>query len=369
MRESAISDGNENRSGWLQGVQFLTSRTDHVVAETKLIDDHLCADGAVLGGVVMALADAVVRWGALLNMPEGSRTATVDSSVNFLRVGSGDLLRAEAKPLRLGESLSTWRVHVLRGPNDVIAEVTQTQIRGDGEQTPKSGPRTKQSTTTSAVERRLSATTLAVFEGGPEKARRGDTVENRKEQIFKAACEVIAKKGFKDATIRQIAAVAGMPVPTMYQYIQNKSDLLLIVYQHFMEDIERSLGEVVGQSDDPAENLTNAIECLLRKSQEHEKYIRLMVQETRSLDADERRKVFEADARSIEMLKRVLESNRTAGLSGFDDDQVGANLIYFLCGLWPLRHWALPNHDADSISHAVAGFLLKGLGVNTSGHR
>jgi hypothetical protein len=60
--------------------------------------------------------------------------------------------------------------------------------------------------------------------------KRGDVATMRHDQIFRAACVVFGKYGFAQATMREVAAEAGMPVPTMYQYIRSKDDLLTLIF-------------------------------------------------------------------------------------------------------------------------------------------
>ncbi len=49
----------------------------------------------------------------------------------------------------------------------------------------------------------------------------------RSAQILDAALKVFAKKGFRGATIREIASEAGVAEGTIYNYFQSKEDLLL----------------------------------------------------------------------------------------------------------------------------------------------
>jgi len=53
----------------------------------------------------------------------------------------------------------------------------------------------------------------------------------KKEAVYKAAIKVIAREGFHDATIDKIATVAGVSVGTIYNYFQNKDDILNFIFQ------------------------------------------------------------------------------------------------------------------------------------------
>jgi AcrR family transcriptional regulator len=53
--------------------------------------------------------------------------------------------------------------------------------------------------------------------------------ETRRAQILEAAATVFAEKGYQRATVREIAARAGVAPGTIYLYFKNKSDLLLAI--------------------------------------------------------------------------------------------------------------------------------------------
>ncbi len=54
-------------------------------------------------------------------------------------------------------------------------------------------------------------------------------IEARKEQILTAAQKVFAEKGFHEATISEVAKVAGVSEATIYEYFSNKEALLFSI--------------------------------------------------------------------------------------------------------------------------------------------
>lgn len=55
--------------------------------------------------------------------------------------------------------------------------------------------------------------------------------KDKKEEIRKAATEVIARMGFHQATIDLIAREAGVAVGTLYNYFKNKDDILSHIFE------------------------------------------------------------------------------------------------------------------------------------------
>lgn len=364
MNAAAFLAFHDSGVGGLLGMRFVETAPDRVVATMAITPSHLTGPDRVHGGVIMALADSTAAYGAVLNLPEGRATATIESKTNFLRAGSGPELRAVATPLHVGRTVSVWRTQVARG-GVTVAEVTQTQLYFEARDAAPAADREApeaagRETPAEAAEARPGAS-VTLLDRGPARPRRGGAVDDRKRQIFEAACQVIARKGFANASIREIAAAAGMPVPTMYQYIQGKGDLLLIIYQHFMDDLGRSMREAQDPALPPMESFRAVLAATLTAIDETQRYIRLMFQETKSLDREMRRQVFDLDRQNIEILRALLAEAKAAGACDCGDEEVAANLVYFLCTIWPLRHWAMESQGRDAVNRQVMDFVLKAL--------
>ncbi len=60
-------------------------------------------------------------------------------------------------------------------------------------------------------------------------------VEERRDQILKAAIEVFGEKGFERATIADVARRAGVAEGSIYNYFKNKGDLLIGIPQQIVQ--------------------------------------------------------------------------------------------------------------------------------------
>jgi AcrR family transcriptional regulator len=63
-------------------------------------------------------------------------------------------------------------------------------------------------------------------------------VRARREQIVEAATRVFAEKGFRRATTREVAREAGVSEGTIYNYFEDKDDLLMAIL-HRLNETER----------------------------------------------------------------------------------------------------------------------------------
>jgi uncharacterized protein (TIGR00369 family) len=113
----------------LLGVNVLHRSTERSEAEL-IVREELCNRRGVLhGGAVMALGDTLGGMTAIMNLPDGGRTATIESKTNFFAgVPKGDTAHAVCIPLHRGRTTIVLETRITRGDGKLAAIVTQTQL-------------------------------------------------------------------------------------------------------------------------------------------------------------------------------------------------------------------------------------------------
>jgi len=112
----------------LLGVRFVTATKERIVAELLVRRDLCTLPGRVHGGALMAFADTLGAYGAVLNLPEGAGTTTLESKTNFFAAGpEGGTVRGETTPLHIGRRTMVWQTRITSG-DALVALVTQTQM-------------------------------------------------------------------------------------------------------------------------------------------------------------------------------------------------------------------------------------------------
>jgi 1,4-dihydroxy-2-naphthoyl-CoA hydrolase len=113
----------------LMGMKITHVSRDKVLAELFVRDVLENRMGVLHGGAVMAFADNLGGTATMANLPEGARTATIESKTNFFApIPIGDTARAECTPLHRGRSTMVWQTRITRSDGRLCAIVTQTQI-------------------------------------------------------------------------------------------------------------------------------------------------------------------------------------------------------------------------------------------------
>jgi uncharacterized protein (TIGR00369 family) len=113
----------------LMGMQVTLVSPDRVVATLEVRAD-LCTTGEILhGGALMAFADTLGAIGTFANLPQGARTATIESSTKFLGASRlGSTVTGECVPFHRGKNTMVWQTLVRSEAGKLLAVVTQTQL-------------------------------------------------------------------------------------------------------------------------------------------------------------------------------------------------------------------------------------------------
>ena len=113
----------------LLGIEFTDVTPDKVIARLTVRKD-LCTLGDNLhGGAIMAFADTLGAVVAILNMPEGARTTTIESKTNFIGgAAAGTAVTGESVAVHKGRTTVVCQTTIRSEAGKLVALVTQTQL-------------------------------------------------------------------------------------------------------------------------------------------------------------------------------------------------------------------------------------------------
>ena len=113
----------------LMGVRLMEAAADRVVASLKVRADLCTTGGTLHGGALMAFADTLGAVGTFLNLPEGARTTTVESSTKFIGAAAvGSTVIGDCTAFHRGRTTMVWQTFVKSDAGKLCAVVTQTQL-------------------------------------------------------------------------------------------------------------------------------------------------------------------------------------------------------------------------------------------------
>ncbi len=319
---------------------------------------------------IIALAQGAIMQGVIAGFELGTQFRTIEIKTNFYGPAIGQAHTAEAVPLHTQEPVLVWRAKVYAGgpgasPDErvCIAEVTQTLLAtkatAEGNAAaavPSLKPREEEG-------EKLRQAEIVALPEGPR--RRGGVAQERLEQILRGAYEVISKKGYASASIREIAAAAGMPIPTMYLYIKTKEDLLYLMSNEYLSRLTKHFEETLHTSSSATETLKSVIAEYVEYCGKNRKLINLVYREGKSLNRENREKIFQMDRSFVEIWEKIIQHGKATAEFEVDNPGLAANYIYFLCTAWAIRHWNLASYGEDAVRESLITFILRALGART----
>ena len=109
-------------------IKVVEASPERVVAQLAIRDDLRTVGGSLHGGTLMAFADTIGAVAAVLNLPPGANTTTLESKTNFFAAGRSGVVRAESTPLHRGKRTMVWQTRVTDESGRLLSLTIQTQM-------------------------------------------------------------------------------------------------------------------------------------------------------------------------------------------------------------------------------------------------
>src|SRR5947208_4347593 len=102
----------------------------------------------------------------------------------------------------------------------------------------------------------------------------------RRRQIFLAACRVLARKSFHEATVKEIALEAGIAAGSIYVYLQSKDDILFLLAESMVAELVETLPDIRESTGaDPRAELLAVMRAALEVIDRYRQAFRVLYQE------------------------------------------------------------------------------------------
>ncbi len=180
-------------------------------------------------------------------------------------------------------------------------------------------------------------------------------------KLLDVAIDLFASKGFKGASIRDIANAMGMSISNIYHYFGSKEGLLLSILQHSAKQVADKLHEVSEKDLEPLERFKLLLRTHLRMTEAYKKEVKIFFldEEHLATDGNEINKQFQRDILNI--YKRELENLKAKGYIVHQNLTILALNILGVIN-WELR-WYRPNGPVtlEQITEDILNFILYGV--------
>ena len=176
--------------------------------------------------------------------------------------------------------------------------------------------------------------------------------------LINAAATVFKSKGYRNATIDDIAAAAGVSRPTVYKYTQSKRALLDSMVDALLDSITSKLHEVLATDDTPADKLRRLIAIHVETATSMHTFYGILFSEETEL-SDEARARFRSFSHAVAVdFQALLNDCLAAGAAAQGvDTWIAANLV--LSMLTSLYRWYDPTGPTSprQLEHQIAAVI------------
>jgi TetR/AcrR family fatty acid metabolism transcriptional regulator len=99
----------------------------------------------------------------------------------------------------------------------------------------------------------------------------------REAQITRAAYELIAKNGYENITVQDIADRAGFSKGIVYYYFKSKDDVMVSLFDSIVSGIDERFAEVRRKSPDPRQQLIDVVKVSLNIIHDHKEFYHVIM--------------------------------------------------------------------------------------------
>jgi AcrR family transcriptional regulator len=198
-----------------------------------------------------------------------------------------------------------------------------------------------------------------------------ELIRDRREQLIRAALEVFQKKGFHQATVRDIGRAAALTQGTIYNYVRSKEDILFLVCDHVVTEYVESVQQALATGD-ARTRMEAALRGIARVMVERRSTILLLYHESHNLDRRALRsllsRVHDFVVKVEQLVAEAITPTRTPTRLPRARLRLLANIVTFLPTMVALRGWALPRElTHEQYIDEIVDFMMKGLGCTLGG--
>jgi uncharacterized protein (TIGR00369 family) len=336
------------------------ARPERVIGEMKIGSGHRARDGTIHLGAVVGFASELVAHGAHLALPAGKLATTIDVKTQVLKPCRADVLGGEAVTLHPSEGLMTWQASIFDAAGQVTAIVSLTLLVADVASASPAVLAPPDFAAAEAIPLRARGRTAPTSVKGKDGATSA-IAKARRDQIASAASDVIARKGFANATIREIADAAGLHVPTLYQHVASKDEVLELVYRWAMEQLRTDVDEATAGCETAREKITATVRAMLANGDRHKRLVGVLNRELKSLQPVARQRVLDEYQALLRRIADLIEDGVATGEFRAVDAFIAANFVEGLTDLWPLRQFAFGKGGLEAFQRHAVAFIVAGL--------
>jgi len=187
---------------------------------------------------------------------------------------------------------------------------------------------------------------------------RQDRYDAKFVRILRDACDIFARRGYHNTSVRDIAAGTGVSPAGLYYYFRSKEELLFLILDHTLVSLLGRLEEGIRGAADPDTRIRHLILAHLVFSSEHGKEMRVLIQEWEALTGDFAEAFSRRQDQYEGLVVRILKEVRPDA----PEKALRASAMGLLGMLAWTHRWYRPDRDlpVDALAGRFSDIFLRG---------
>ncbi|OGL01615.1 MAG: hypothetical protein A3E31_15205 [Candidatus Rokubacteria bacterium RIFCSPHIGHO2_12_FULL_73_22] len=184
-------------------------------------------------------------------------------------------------------------------------------------------------------------------------------IEDRYKGIVEAARDVVARRGYHQASIREIARAASLSLAGLYHYVGGKDELLFLVLDRALDTLLGALDTALARARTPETKLLALIQTHLDFGFRHAADLKIINRDWELLEEPRRAEIA---AKRGEYLQRGLALLRELDPRGRSGDELlsATNLLLGMLNGIATRPFLRSSDDARPLAGEVGALFLYG---------
>ena len=192
--------------------------------------------------------------------------------------------------------------------------------------------------------------------------RRNRQYEKRLGSILRAASKVIADDGFEGASVRKVAAEAGIGLSGIYYYFKSKDEMLFALQENTFSMLVDSLKERLREVDSSADRLKAVIDNHLQFFSQQMNDLKVCSHEIESLSGAYYDEILKIRREYYKLVRDVIAENIPG--SGRIDANLAALFLFGSLNWMYMWYDRKRNPDLERVSNQFLKIFLEGMKAN-----
>jgi len=200
-------------------------------------------------------------------------------------------------------------------------------------------------------------------------AKRSDFVEERRKkrrkQIYDGAVKVFAEKGFHAATTQEIADAAGLAKGTLYEYVKDKEEILILTLEEAIAQINSEIEMALEGIESHEERLRRMNLVHLKFAENYKSTAKVFLYEMSNLSPAGKKRYSELLDSMLARQQKVIDDGIQAGCFKKLDSRLASELFLHTCSFY-FGYGDLPHQKSST--EDITNFIMEYFFLTIASH-